>query len=97
MLREREREREKVYDHVPPSYSYCKGRTLYTYTHVWCESFALERSINIGRQMAQAMGYLHARGIVHKDLNTKNVFLEKDRVIITDTGLSSLSDNIWIQ
>jgi tRNA A-37 threonylcarbamoyl transferase component Bud32 len=43
------------------------------------------------------MGYLHARGIVHKDLNTKNIFLEKDKVIITDTGLSTLSDNIWIQ
>ena len=77
--------------------SFCKGRTLYTYIHMWSEPFALERSVNIGRQVAQAMGYLHARGIVHKDLNTKNIFLEKDKVVITDTGLSSLSDNIWIQ
>ena len=40
----------------------------------------------------QAMGYLHARGIVHKNLTTRNVFLEKtvekDKVVITDTGFS---------
>ncbi len=32
--------------------------------------------INIARQIAQGMGYLHARGIVVGDLNTKAIFLE---------------------
>ena len=79
--------------------SFCKGQTLYKTIHVWPEVFSVDRSLNIGKQIAQAMGYLHARGIVHKDLNTKNIFLEKDKdkVVITDTGLSSLSDSIWIQ
>lgn len=35
------------------------------------------------------MGYLHARGIIHKDLRTKNIFLENGKVIITDFGLFS--------
>lgn len=33
------------------------------------------------------MGYLHARGIVHKDLKSKNIFLENGKVVITDFGL----------
>ena len=42
------------------------------------------------------MGYLHARGIIHKGLNSKNIFLEKttdqkEKVVITDMGLSALS------
>ena len=82
---------------LPPPSSFCKGPTLYKYIHVWGEPFPVEKSIYITKQIAQAMGYLHARGIVHKDLNTKNIFLDKDKVIITDTGLSSLSDSIWIQ
>lgn len=40
------------------------------------------------------MGYLHARGIVHKGLHTRNVFLDKEKVVITDTGLSSVSDSL---
>lgn len=50
--------------------------------------------------LLQAMGYLHARGIIHKGLNTKNIFIEKttdkkDKVVITDMGLSGLSSSIW--
>ncbi len=46
------------------------------------------------------MGYLHARGIIHKGLNTKNIFIEKttdnkDKVVITDMGLSGLSSSVW--
>ena len=40
----------------------------------------------------QGMGYLHARGIVHTDLRSKNVFLElNNRVVITDFGLFSVA------
>lgn len=37
------------------------------------------------------MGYLHARGIVHKDLKTKNIFLESGKVVITDFGLFNVT------
>ena len=39
----------------------------------------------------QGMGYLHAKGIVHKDLKTKNVFFDKDKVVITDFGLFNVT------
>ena len=37
------------------------------------------------------MGYLHAKGIVHKDLKSKNIFLETGKVVITDFGLFSIT------
>lgn len=36
------------------------------------------------------MGYLHSRGILHKDLKTKNIFYENGKVVITDFGLFSV-------
>ena len=37
------------------------------------------------------MSYLHGRNIVHKDLRTKNIFIEPNtKVVITDFGLFSM-------
>ncbi|KAH8310275.1 hypothetical protein KR044_000424 [Drosophila immigrans] len=69
--------------------SLCKGNTLYTYIHQRREKFAMNRTLLIAQQIAQGMGYLHARDIIHKDLRTKNIFIENGKVIITDFGLFS--------
>jgi kinase suppressor of Ras 2 len=69
--------------------SLCKGNTLYTHIHLRKDKFNLNRTTLVAQQIAQGMGYLHARGIVHKDLKTKNIFLENGKVIITDFGLFS--------
>lgn len=37
------------------------------------------------------MGYLHAKGIVHKDLKSKNVFHDTNKVVIADFGLFGIS------
>jgi len=45
--------------------------------------------------LQQGMGYLHAKGIIHKDLKSKNVFLESGnqtaKVVITDFGLFNVT------
>ena len=51
---------------------------------------SMEKNINLAKQVAQAMGYIHARYIVDINLSTRNIFLENDKnkVVISDTGLS---------
>ncbi|XP_052753234.1 kinase suppressor of Ras 2 [Galleria mellonella] len=71
--------------------SLCKGMTLYTHIHIRKDKFNANRSVIIAQQISQGMGYLHARGIIHKDLKTKNIFLENGKVVITDFGLFSVT------
>lgn len=69
--------------------SLCKGNTLYTHIHLRKDKFNLYRATLVAQQISQGMGYLHAKDIVHKDLKTKNIFLENGKVIITDFGVFS--------
>lgn len=69
--------------------SLCKGNTLYTHIHLRKDKFNLYRATLVAQQISQGMGYLHAKDIVHKDLKTKNIFLENGKVIITDYGVFS--------
>ncbi|XP_026327693.1 kinase suppressor of Ras 2 [Hyposmocoma kahamanoa] len=71
--------------------SLCKGNTLYTHIHLRKDKFTANRSVIVAQQISQGMGYLHARGIIHKDLKTKNIFLENGKVVITDFGLFSVT------
>jgi len=71
--------------------SLCKGNTLYTHLHLRRDKFYMNKVIIIAQQIAQGMGYLHHKGIVHKDLKTKNIFLENGRAIITDFGLVNVA------
>ncbi|XP_034832035.1 kinase suppressor of Ras 2 [Maniola hyperantus] len=71
--------------------SLCKGMTLFTHIHLRKDKFTNNKSVIVAQQISQGMGYLHARGIVHKDLKTKNIFLENGKVVITDFGLFSVT------
>jgi len=71
--------------------SLCKGNTLYTHLHLRKDKFFMNKVIVIAQQIATGMGYLHHKGIVHKDLKTKNIFLEKGRAIIADFGLVNVA------
>lgn len=74
--------------------SLCKGNTLYTHIHLRKDKFNLFRASLVAQQISQGMSYLHAKEIIHKDLTTRNIFLENVymenlRVVITDFGLFS--------
>lgn len=75
--------------------SMCKGNTLYTHIHLRRDKFNLNKTTLIAQQIAQGMGYLHRRGIVHKDLKSKNIFLENEKVIITDFGLFTVTKLVY--
>jgi len=47
--------------------------------------------VNIGRQVAQAMGYLHAKGITAQILNSRNIYLEpKVKLSLLDQGMAEM-------
>ena len=51
----------------------------------------MNKIVILAQQIAIGMGYLHSRNIVHKDLKTKNIFLENGKAIITDFGLVNVT------
>ncbi|XP_045476148.1 kinase suppressor of Ras 1 isoform X2 [Harmonia axyridis] len=78
-------------EHLAIVTSLSKGDTLYTHIHLRKDKFNMNRTTIIAQQISQGMGYLHAKGIVHKDLKSKNIFLENGKVVITDFGLFSVT------
>ncbi|XP_062407769.1 kinase suppressor of Ras 1-like isoform X2 [Sardina pilchardus] len=71
--------------------SFCKGRTLYSVVRESKSMLDINKTRQIAQEIVKGMGYLHAKGIVHKDLKSKNVFYDSNKVVITDFGLFGMS------
>jgi hypothetical protein len=53
---------------------WCEGSSLYKHLHVLETKFELLQLIDIARQTAQGMDYLHAKNIIHRDLKSNSNF-----------------------
>uniref|UniRef100_A0A671R421 non-specific serine/threonine protein kinase n=1 Tax=Sinocyclocheilus anshuiensis TaxID=1608454 RepID=A0A671R421_9TELE len=69
----------------------CKGRTLYSVIRDAKVVLDVNKTRQIAQEMVKGMGYLHAKGILHKDMKSKNVFYDNGKVVITDFGLFTIS------
>ncbi|XP_060929260.1 kinase suppressor of Ras 1-like [Limanda limanda] len=71
--------------------SFCKGFTLYSVVRERGHMLDINKTRQIAQEIVKGMGYLHAKGIIHKDLKSKNVFYDTNKVVITDFGLFGMS------
>ncbi|XP_013770666.1 kinase suppressor of Ras 1-like isoform X2 [Pundamilia nyererei] len=71
--------------------SFCKGLTLYSVVRERGHLLDINKTRQIAQEIVKGMGYLHAKGIIHKDLKSKNVFYDTNKVVITDFGLFGMS------
>lgn len=51
-----------------------------------------ERAASVGQQLAEALAYAHAQGVVHRDVKPSNVLVcdGEDRVLLADFGIAQL-------
>ncbi|ESP05644.1 hypothetical protein LOTGIDRAFT_228139 [Lottia gigantea] len=69
--------------------SYHRGTSLYEHIHIKHEKITMYDKVQILRQVALGMGYLHAKGIALKCLNSHNVFLcPKVKLSAMDWGIA---------
>ena len=62
---------------------------MYEQIHLRSDKMSLHSRVNVVKQLAQAMGYLHAKGLVLCKLNSRNITLEpKVKVSLMDFGMS---------
>lgn len=52
------------------------------------ETPALEQSVLIAAEIAEAIAYTHEHGVMHRDLKPSNVLMRNDQPVVIDFGLS---------
>jgi serine/threonine-protein kinase len=52
----------------------------------------IPNAISIARDVAQALDYAHARGVIHRDVKPANILLEGLNAFVADFGISKLVD-----
>ncbi|CAF0994020.1 unnamed protein product [Adineta ricciae] len=71
--------------------NWIRGSTLFEMIHIRNDSIPFNLAVQYAAQIAQAMSYLHEKSINHMSLRTTNIFVQNNRVVLTDYGLVPLS------
>jgi tetratricopeptide (TPR) repeat protein len=49
---------------------------------------AIEEAVRIGCEVADALGYAHAHGVVHRDIKPENIMMSGDHALVADFGIA---------
>ncbi|CAF1155221.1 unnamed protein product, partial [Didymodactylos carnosus] len=71
--------------------NWIRGTNLYDMIHIRNDNIPLNLAVQYAGQIAQAMSYLHEKSINHMSLRTTNIFVQNNRIVLTDYGLVPLS------
>lgn len=53
---------------------------------------AVEEAVRLVRQVASALDYAHARGLLHRDISPENILLHEGEAMVTDFGIALTVD-----
>ena len=57
------------------------------------QPLAPHESLRIAQQVAEALAYAHAHGVVHRDVKPENILLEEGHAVLADFGVARLVDD----
>src|SRR5687768_4408054 len=52
-------------------------------------ALTVDESLRLAREVAGALGYAHAQGVIHRDIKPGNIMLESGHAVVTDFGIAA--------